>query len=377
MGKPKVLYISHMREASGWGTAAITNMLALESVSFEVVARAVKLGLPTPSLPSEILEMENKSSSGCECVIQHVLAHHISYNGNFRKNIGMFATETDSLGLSGWDHYANLMSEIVVFSEQSREACLNSGVTKPIHVVSHAVDVDKYKKDRKKIDFGNDDVKIYAIGSWEARKNWIALFRSFHQTFDPSEPVSLVIKTNSSNLSPEELLKEIQRITERVKSDLRLYPDNSCYKPEIIIPDYLDSDAVQDLHHNCDIYVSTSHGEAVNLSLLDAIGHGNYSVCSMVGGMADILGDSEEIGIAVPCEMSPVSGVHDSLPNLFTARENWSTVNLTQFGRAMRTAYNRIRSERFRKDLVVSTQTRIQDFSYQSIGNKLKKIIEG
>jgi glycosyltransferase involved in cell wall biosynthesis len=351
-------------------------MLALESVGFEVVARAIKLGLPTPNLDPKILEMENRSSSDCSIVLQHCLPHHYSYDGHFKKNIGLFATETDSLSLSSWTEYAELMDELVVFSEQSREACLNSGVTKPIHVVSHAVDVDKYKRERKRVDFGNDDIKIYAIGSWEARKNWIALFRSFHQTFDPNEPVSLVIKTNSSSLSTEELLKEINRITERVKSDLRLYPDNNFYKPEIIIPDYLNPESVQDLHYSCDIYVSTSHGEAVNLSLLDAIGHGNYSVCTRTGGMADILGDSEEIGIAVPCEMSPVSGVHDSLPNLFTGRENWASVNLTQFGRALRTAYNRVKGKRFREDLAVSTQQRIWDFSYQSIGDKLKKIIE-
>ena len=39
----KVLYLGHYREKSGWATAAINNILALDSVGIDVVYRDISL----------------------------------------------------------------------------------------------------------------------------------------------------------------------------------------------------------------------------------------------------------------------------------------------------------------------------------------------
>ena len=83
----RVLYIGCYRDGTGWGQAAIDYILAMDSVGIDVVPRAVKLNSNIAELPDRILELENKSSRGCNVCIQHVLPHMMDYNGKFEKNI--------------------------------------------------------------------------------------------------------------------------------------------------------------------------------------------------------------------------------------------------------------------------------------------------
>ena len=60
----KVLYIGCYRDGTGWGNAAIDYILSLDAVGVDVVPRAIKLNNKQVELPSRIVELENKSSSG-------------------------------------------------------------------------------------------------------------------------------------------------------------------------------------------------------------------------------------------------------------------------------------------------------------------------
>ena len=140
----KVLYIGNYKDGTGWGNACANNILALDAVGVDVVPRAITFNNSNGGCNERILELESKSESGCDICIQHTLPHLYSYSSKF-KNIGFIETETSNFIESSWQHHANLMDKILVPVSSSKEACIRSGVTRPIEVVPHCLDIDKYK----------------------------------------------------------------------------------------------------------------------------------------------------------------------------------------------------------------------------------------
>ena len=98
----KVLYIGHYREGTGWANAAIDYILSMHKAGIDVVCRPVKLNNSNPEIPKEIEELEKKSLKGCNICIQHVLPHMLDYNGNFEKNIAIYATGTSHFQKKSW-----------------------------------------------------------------------------------------------------------------------------------------------------------------------------------------------------------------------------------------------------------------------------------
>lgn len=375
MKKNKVLYIGHYLEQSAWSRAYIGYARAMREIGFDVVARPIKLGLPCPALDDDILEMENKSSSGCEFVVHHTLPHHYSYDSRFKKNICFYPTESTNFTDCGWQHYINLMDSGVVFARDSINSSRVSGVTIPLSYVPHAVDVTRYKVPRKKIDFGNDDFKFLWVGDHSTRKNLTAVLRAFHSTFDPSEPVSLIIKINSFNTTESQLLKEVDNVTEKIKTDLRIYPNNKYYKPEIIIPDYIDSDAMLDLYNSVDCYVSTSMGEGWGFNITDAIGMQKMCIGVNYGGVKEQL-KFTQLGYLVNYTESPCTGEHNTFNGLFTGHSNWCSVDIQDLMNKMRLVYKNRNDDYYQRECRQLRREEIEEYSYESVGRKLQGIIQ-
>ena len=53
------------RDGTGWGDAARDWILALDAAGVDVVARPLKLNDISAEIPNRLLELEQKSSEGC------------------------------------------------------------------------------------------------------------------------------------------------------------------------------------------------------------------------------------------------------------------------------------------------------------------------
>jgi glycosyltransferase involved in cell wall biosynthesis len=179
----------------------------------------------------------------------------------------MFATETSHFRGSGWADCANRMDEVIVFNRQSAEACRASGVTVPVGVVPHAVDLSRFQKSYPPLEQLKPyreagDFLFYFVGEFVRRKNLSSLVKAFHLEFDPSEPVQLVIKTSSPGVSPDACHAKVDEMCRHVKENLRLYPTLDHYKSELIITERLSQEGLMRLHSGCDCNVTPSFGEA-------------------------------------------------------------------------------------------------------------------
>lgn len=369
----KVLFISHYLDGTGWAKAAQEWILALDAVGVDVVPRPVKLNNNHPEIPLKIRELEHKSSKNCDICIQNVLPHLMDYNGNFKKNIGIFFADTDCIGYSGWPQRLNLMDELWVPNTDMVTNCEISGINVPVHVVPCTTDIRKFNVQHDSLDMPElkDTFVFYNIGDSIRRKNLTALIKAFHLEFSINEPVSLLLKTTKYGMSADETYKNIQIMCDRIKEGLKIYPNITDYMKEYIITEHVKDHMMMKIHATGDCYVAPSFGEAWNIPAFTAMGFGNTPICAEVGGPKDYLKGSSNF---LKGSWEPVFGMTETFADICTGRENWFNVSVLHLQKQMRKAYER------RPEILSMLQTqdfsRLKEYSYETVGNRMKELLD-
>lgn len=371
MKKTKVLFVSHLLENTGWGDAARNYLRALASVpELDVVARPVVIQGGRTELHPEIVECLNNSDKNCEVCIQHLLPHLMTPNGKFRKNIGLFVYETSTMKYTRWPVYLEQMDELWVPNDGLVELAKEE-VGRPTFKVPHACDVAKFGLDYPAINFKEiaGTYKFYFIGEFNRRKNLAALLEAFHSEFDPSEPVSLVIKTSVPGVNPREAEKQVTEFCNKVKTSIKLHKNLHDYTSEVIICDRISDEQLYGIHKSCDCLVAPSYAEAWNQPAFDAMGFGNTPIVSDVNGHKEWSKFSSFSRI-VPTNQVICGAVDGSFPDMFTGRECWWSVDRQKLRSEMRAAYtnrNKPDEEKLSKYM--------NNYSYENIGKIMKERI--
>lgn len=376
--------IGYFGEPSGWGQASRDYLMAMDAVGIDVVPRTLFLGpAGRVQMPDRFLELESKSSSGCDVCIQHVLPHQMRYNGKFKKNIGLFVCETSDFKSSSWPDFLNTMDEIIVPCRTNWRACRMSGVKNiPIHVVPHATDITRFQRRYEPYqpvktlkDQGN--FVFYTIGEWVKRKNYHALLKAFYTEFDPDEPVELVVKTSMPGLSPANAMKVIGGEAYQIRLDLKLHGSKpEAYKNVKFILDRLSDEQLMGLHSASDCFVQASFGEAWSIPAFDAMAMGKTPIVPSSSGYLDYMVNDlgRETGWSVDTHETQVYGITDSFSDLYTGRESWDGVRGRHLQSCMREAYEDAHA-RFNR--AYAGMERAYDFSYQRVGQMLQKVLNG
>ena len=139
----------------------------------------------------------------------------------------------------------------------------------------------------------------------------------------------------------------------------------SRYKKEIIILNRFSEAQMHSLHKNCHCMVMPSYGEAFCRPVVDALGYGNTPIVTDNTGMIDYIKKSN--GYIVQSREEPVFTTQAPLPYIYTAKENWQSIDVLDLMAKMRDAYNNKDSKK---------KTNMSQFSYKSIGKKIQKSID-
>jgi glycosyltransferase involved in cell wall biosynthesis len=391
---PKILFLGHYREgSSGWAQVTRNYILGLDKAGYDVVCRPVRLNEKSSELPPRILELEQKSDKDCDVIIQMTLPHLMEYSGNFKKCLGVFFSETNSLPLE-WSSKLSLMDELWVCNNQMIRALENSGVTTPYKLIRPPVDTSRYEQTYSSYKGLKERLEgsysFLWLGDLSKRKNLSAVLKAFHSEFK-YEPVELVIKSSKFGLSPEQVTQTIQQLSNEVKTGLKLYPNLNDYKSEIIISGHLSDTEICELHSTVDSLVSVPCGEAWGQSILDGLGFGNIVIGSEVGGPADYLDGlnqyesdgeywsdwKEHANSLVVYKHTmieePCFGMVDGFQFLFNSDESWYNPSISELRKLMRTAYEM--SEDTKKILRKNALDTIYDFSYENFGESVQELI--
>jgi glycosyltransferase involved in cell wall biosynthesis len=364
----KVMVVGVIKDNTGFSVGSQNLILSLDSVGVDVVPRTVKLNGINGEVPERILDLEQKTARGCNVVIQHLLPNMLKFDRNCGVNIATFAPETSFSGCD-WSEHINMMDEVWVQSEHSRNCCLDSGVTVPVRNIQHAFDLDRYMRSYAKIELPAG-FKFYTIADFNRRKNLGGLLRAFHTEFAPEENVQLVVKVSSSQLDPRRLGQEMVNISNEIKRSLKLYPNESFYKKEVFIPDFCSNEKIYELHNSCDCFVNPSMGEGWSVPTWEAMAFGKGIVAPRSTGFLEYLTDDNSY--LVDCYQEPAFGCMDTLPYLYTAREDFYVPSINGLRKAMRTAYSdqKEMAKKAAKGIESS-----QAFGLETIGAKLKRAL--
>lgn len=370
----KVLYIGVYKDDTGWSHAAIQNILALDSVDIDVVPRHVKLNGVNGEYPDRIKELERKSAEGCDIVIQNVLPHHMIYDGNFKRNIACYYTETSHFRNTSWPERLNLMDEGWVTCNDMLSSARESFVKIPLHVFPVPCDVSQYQRSYEPYPIPNleGNFVFYTIGEVSKRKNLIATLRAFHAEFHPHEPVRLLIKGNIPGNSDSQTHRHIKEMCDNVKRNLKLYPDTESYHEEIILSQHLSNEQIMKLHSTCDCFVMPSHGEGWNIPSFDAMALGKTPIVTKTGPMKEFV--TEDCGYLVECRKAPVFAATDGLNDVCVGNEEWDEIDILDLRRKMRLAFTDRKDKQRRAE---NGMKRAYEYSHQNVGVKMKELLHG
>lgn len=321
----KILHVSHGKESSGWGIAARNDLKALAS-HFDVAARFINYDAAEENNVAWIDQLEAVGLDGVTHVIQYVLPHEFKRFPKIR-NIGYFEIESEDLSNSLWPDSFCQLDEIWVVNNDAKEI-VKKYTDLPIHVVPHAVHMDDYNIELTKIDIKqtHGNYYFYTIGENVPRKNLITLVAAYYAEFDPTEPCTLIIKTNRP--MKDEIIQ--------LQAEMKLYQNHSDYQHIAVIDTQIDISQIYGVHELGDCYVNVSSGESWCLPLVDAIAFSNMVITLDEGGPKDIL---ENEGYKLPFVRKWCAG-HNNFPGFQNGFDCWKTVDFTSLRKAMRKAYN-------------------------------------
>lgn len=337
----RVLYISHLLEQSGWGQASRDILKAMDSVGIDVVPRVVYANNPSYKPQGRMLSLLQKNSKNCDVVIQHVLPHLFQYDGNFKRNIGLYYAESGELNYTSYFSYLNMMDELWVPSAMMIQQAVSAGVKTPIYQIPHPfnqIDVNKYNR-LPIAECESGDYVFYYLGEATRRKNLSALIRAFHTEFSFNEPVQLVIKASKPGMSNSECANLINEIATAAKENSKLYYNVSKFKREIIINSDMSDDNIRELHKTCDCLVVPSSGEAINLPAMDALNFGNMVVGNKNTGIKEFVRHLGN-GYLVKSHLKNCYGMVDGFKDMYSARETCYEIDEIDLCNGMRWAYN-------------------------------------
>lgn len=370
----KVLFIGYYREGSGWGHATRNYILALDRVGIDVVPRCINISNDDFDLPKRILELEKKNAKNCDVVIQKLLPHHMCYDGHFEKNIGLFVLESSNFKSTAWTNYINMMDENWVPCKHNLESCLNSDIYKPVYVIPEPYDDKKFEFGYEPLELPgmNEKFIFYFIGENTRRKNLAALIQAFHLEFSPVEPVELLIKTRTPGIPEEQQSSHIINFISGVKQGLKIYQNLDYYKKECLIIARVSDDDIMRIHATGHCFVMPSCGEAWAVPVADAMAFGNPVLANNCGGMRDQI---ENIGggILINNREVPCVGAMDTFPDLYTSREKWYAIDVSDLRQQMRRIYE---NKEVRKMLSQNGINNSHIYNYESVGKIMKSRLE-
>jgi glycosyltransferase involved in cell wall biosynthesis len=369
------LFLGPYRQQDDSGLASQSYIKAIASQQkYNLTTRPIFLGSPSEKIDRDILEYENSLYDSYDAVIQQTLPHCLFYNGKFKKHIGCIKLDTNNISNSISMFNINQMDEIWVASTQEEKCLRKSGVTKSIKVISQPLDIGLINNNRdKELDLHpmiKQTFKFYYMGDYNERANLKDLITAFHLAFDINQPVSLIIKTNISNMSIGDSYKLIEKEIEDIKKRLNI---SHRYKKEVIITEELSYENSIRLHNCCDCFVSTSKAESFGRTAAEALVLGKTPIVPDNTGMIDFIDNKN--GYIVQSHRTPVILDNKILPDefdIYNANEYWYQVNIYDLIEKMRAAYSLYKTNKKeweqKKELGLKL---IDQFSYETIGKKL------
>lgn len=356
-----ILFIGPYRQDDGWGLASRDYLLSICQYAQNVKSQPIYLANNiNKTIPKIIENCEKKSFNEYDYIIQHCLPFNMVRYGN-AKNIGILFLENKNFtSISAAN--LNTMDELWVTSSIEKDTLINSGIRTPVKVIGHPIDTKFLEAISAKFttnSYIDHHYKFYTIGEYIQRKNFRDIIIAFNLEFDITEPVSLMIKTSSSN--PDLLFNKIKNECMTIKNSLRT---KKIFHEELILTQRITPEQLSAIHNYGDCFITTSYGEAFCRPAAEALCHGNHCILSSNIGINEYIEDNDKSIIesyAQPVILDDPAYIGNM--DIYNANEIWYKPSITHLQSLMRKA--------FENKPIVDKNIYFDKFSYSNIGQTI------
>ena len=369
----KAAYFSNYRDGTYDASFGVDNILALEAAGVDIVCRPVTLSAMIPDLPCPVEHLERKTLNDVDVIIQDMKPHLYEYKGGV-KNIGFLRWNQSSFHKSNWPECCNLMDEIWVTSTDTMLAASKSGISKPIKMVLHGRNSDKFKKQINPLPLDGLKHKcvFYTISDMTRLQNVTGLIRAYYAAFTKTDDVVLLLRIYDSSRNEGQLVSLVRETIEDIKKTTHIYPELEDYPKIAIICGILNDDQLYQLHKNGDIFVTANRGEFWNIFLHDAMGFGRPPIYTNICGQASL---AINLGWPISGQPTPCVDTDSNEDGLITGKDYWFDPNLCDLAESFKDAYQSWQNNKLgkiQKDVVKAAIA----MNYQHMGNFMKQKLE-
>lgn len=245
-----------------------------------------------------------------------------------------------------------------------------AGVNKPIEWLYPPIDRKLWSPGKDKIDIpgvDEDTVVFMFIGNWLPRKNFDDLLLAYSYAFSGYKDTMLLIKTWGGNNSFEfknQLLQNVQNKLGRFS-----YID---HPKRAIVTDMLPEEQVVKFMRNADFYFSMSHGEGLDLPMVQAMSMGIIPITTRFLAHGDYLDNFNSI--EVKHSLTPIV---DAGAPYYTTDQMWSRPDVGDAIKKLRSAYKAKKGEAghlLPKEETISASVD-RYFSDKAVGDRAMQIL--
>ncbi len=303
-----------------------------------------------------------------QCVVMHTVPEYwpqLIEPGGY--HVGYTVWETSQLP-QHFPELINQVDKVLVPARFNRSVFEHSGVTVPVEVVPHILEIKNQmpvlQATRKPADKQNSFV-FYSINVWSARKALWTLLHCYLKGFNGDDSVELCLKTSLTGPA-DERDAELHNTETLVREIKEQYSNPAKIR---VIRDRMSAQEIASLHRDGDCYISATHSEGWGLGAFEAAGYGNPVIMTGWGGQLDFL--PENLAYLIRCRLVNVEDKHGV--DSYSADQCWATVDEAHTVELMREVYQY--PERARKRARTLAINLKKEFSSERIGRKLYKAI--
>jgi glycosyltransferase involved in cell wall biosynthesis len=365
-----IKYIGPIFDCSGYAQACRGNILSLYESGIPITLHPITFEKIRPDLGEygKILNSLRYKEIDYNIVIIHTTPEFWhKYKEVGKTNVGYTIWETSKLHPDWPDYINDNVEKILVGCEWNIEVFESSGVTVPIGVVPHGINVEEFNNVEPYNISGvsKDDYMFYSIFQWTERKHPVALIKAYWHAFQNDEKVALVLKVYRGDYSDVEK----NAIRETVKKLKEVTPMSS-YPKMYLILDMLTQDEMLGLHARGDCYVSLDRGEGFGLNPFAAGAAGNSIIVTGFGGALEYA--KEDNSYLVNYTLTPVSGMPWS--PWYRGDQLWAEPDVLCGSNLMKEVYDN--QEKAKEKGLLLRKHIEENFSWKEIGKKIIKELE-
>ena len=367
----KIRYVNAVLDGSGYASCGRSYIKALIDSGNDVKIKAVSFENARPDIGkfTPYIKPNISDSQDFDINIVHLTPEHFPNNFVYGKiNIGLTVWETTRIP-DYWVDCCNKMDAIIVPCSWNKEVFTNSGVTVPIYVVPHVVDLGDTStiKEFKVNGVPDDAFKFYSIWQFTERKDPLSLLKAYWHAFSEDDNVALIIKTYRSDYSDAETKVVVETI-QRIKQSMKMTPEQG-HAPVYLVTNMLSYDEILGLHKYGDCFVSFARAEGFGLPMAEAAVLGRPVVTTGFGGVLEFL--NADNSLLSKYTLTPVSG----MPHIpwYTGDQLWAQADVKHGSDLMRRVYDD--SDLYRRVSAKALNTVKPLLSYENVSSIFNSVL--